>query len=115
MYRVPRQEGTRLFKYVAAVDIGFSPWDEGSTSARELWRRLTSERLTRSNPKATVNAKMPTNLPTPFAHVKFVDGSEVELKDCSTMNVEEIISEINMAAAKIDNQWMVQGKELDDE
>mmetsp|Transcript_49220 Transcript_49220/g.99061 ORF Transcript_49220/g.99061 Transcript_49220/m.99061 type:complete len:116 (-) Transcript_49220:95-442(-) len=115
MYRISRKESTRLFKYVSTVEIGFNPWNDDSTSARELWRRLTSERLSRSNPKADVKASMPTDLPTPFAHIKLVDGSEVQLKDCSTMNVEELMSEIITAAMKIDNEWTVEGKELDDE
>ena len=115
MYRVPKREGARLFKYVAKVDIAFNPWDEKSNSTRELWRRLTSDRLSKSNPKAVVAATMPTDIPKPFTTIKYVDGSVMKLEDTSTMSVEEIISELNMAAAKIDNEWMMAGKELDDE
>ena len=115
MFRVQKRESVRLFKYVTSVDITFSPWDEKSNSTRELWRRLTSKKLQASNPKAVIKCNMPTTVPTPAAFIKYVDGSEIRLEDTSAMNVEEIISELNMAAAAIDNVWMMEGKELDEQ
>jgi len=115
MYRITRGENVRLFKYVTSVDLTFNPWDAKSNSTRELWRRLTSHKLKASNPKALVNATMPTVVPAPTAFVKFVDGSVVDLKDCSKLRVEEIVAELNMAAARIDNEWAMNGKDLGDD
>jgi hypothetical protein len=115
MYRIPPREGVRLYKYVASVEIGFNPWDSKSTSTRELWRRLSSAKMVKSNPKVELSAKMPVDLKQPFTKLKFLDGSTLHLEDTSTMRVEEIFSEINMGAARIDNQYMKEGKELDDD
>ena len=115
MFRASRQESVRLFKYVTNVDIKFNPWDAKSNSARELWRRLTSKKLAKSNPSALVNATMPSSVLVPSAHIKFVDGSERTLDDTSELTVDDIISQINMAAARIDNEWILEGKEIDED
>jgi hypothetical protein len=115
MYRIKPKEGVRLYKYVVSVEVGFNPWDSKSTSTRELWRRLSSAKMVKSNPKVALTAKMPVDLKLPYTTLKFLDGSVLTLEDTSTMRVEEIFSEINMGAARIDNMYMTQGKELDDE
>jgi hypothetical protein len=115
MYRIPRGENIRLFKYVTSVDLAFSPWDAKSNSTRELWRRLTTKKLKASNPKALVTCAMPAAIPAPAMLVKFVDGSKVEVQDCSTLRVEELVSQLNMAAARIDNDWAMEGKDLGDD
>ena len=114
MLRIPKQESARLFKYVTAVDIQFNPWDSKSNSARELWRRLTSKKLVKSNPNAIVKAITPSNILAPSAAIKYVDGSERILDDTSGLTVDDILSEMNIAAARIDNEWVLEGKDLDD-
>ena len=44
-----------------------------------------------------------------------MDGSERTLDDTSELTVDDIISQINMAAARIDNEWILEGKELDED
>ena len=84
-------------------------------TAHELWRRLTSKKLAKSNPSAVVKANTPASLLVPSASIKFVDGSERTLDDTSDLTVDDIISQMNMAAARIDNEWILEGKELDDD
>jgi hypothetical protein len=115
MLRVPRSEGTRLFKYVTQVNIEFCPWNEKSNSSRELWRRLTSKRLQISNPKAIIDTKLKTNIAQPTVSLKYVDGSDLVIADASTMTVDELISQMNIAAVAIDNVWVMEGKDLGDE
>mmetsp|Transcript_19428 Transcript_19428/g.35153 ORF Transcript_19428/g.35153 Transcript_19428/m.35153 type:complete len:118 (+) Transcript_19428:103-456(+) len=116
MYRVKKSEAVRLYKYVKSVEIAFNPFDAKSTSARELWRRLSSPRLARSNPQAQLNIKTLTDKTAlPAAHMTFVDGSEVKFDDISTTDVAALLSEMHMGAAKIDNVWAMEGKDLDDD
>uniref|UniRef100_A0A7S2WQL9 Large ribosomal subunit protein mL53 n=1 Tax=Rhizochromulina marina TaxID=1034831 RepID=A0A7S2WQL9_9STRA len=113
MYRVPKAEAVRLFKYVTAVDIKFHPWDSKATVAKELWRRLSSPALVKSNPKAAITIKALDTPAPPALSVKYVDGSDMHLEDMSTLNVVDAMSHIHMAAAAIDNVWVMEGKELD--
>lgn len=115
MYRVSRVDSTRLFKYVAKVDIKFNPYDQHSASVRELWRRLSSPKLKRSNPKCDVSIKMLDTATRPSTSMTFVDGSQTNLEDTSKMNVAELLSEMHMGAATIENAWVMEGRDLDDE
>lgn len=112
MYRISKVDKIRLFKYVTSVEITFNPWDPTSTSSQELWRRLTAKTMKVSNPKAVVNAVMNPKAAFPLTTVKFVDGSSLKLDQAAKMDVDTLISEINMAAAGIDNEWLMEGKEL---
>ncbi len=112
MYRIPKADRIRLFKYITNVDITFNPWDPQSVSTKELWRVLTSKKCKASNPKAIIKANMPSNVTSATTSVKFVDGTTLILNDCSKMSLLELMSHINMGAAKIDNEWQFEEREL---
>ena len=44
-----------------------------------------------------------------------MDGSEVKFDDISNTDVAALLSEMHMGAAKIDNEWAMEGKDLDDD
>eukprot|EP00614_Pseudopedinella_elastica_P000497 CAMPEP_0172586116 /NCGR_PEP_ID=MMETSP1068-20121228/5501_1 /TAXON_ID=35684 /ORGANISM="Pseudopedinella elastica, Strain CCMP716" /LENGTH=60 /DNA_ID=CAMNT_0013380813 /DNA_START=234 /DNA_END=416 /DNA_ORIENTATION=- len=58
---------------------------------------------------------MALNISAPSISFKLVDGTNISIDDTSKMTAEDLISEINFAAVKIDNDWQMEGKALDDE
>ena len=82
-------------------------------SARELLRQINSQRLLRANTKLKVNAIIQGNPNAPTVKFSFVDGSDVSF-DSREYLANEMLMEIWRKTMKMDDDFELEGKNVDD-
>lgn len=104
---------SHLIKFVRTVDVSFNPFDMRTTSARELLRQVHSERLLRANPKLKVNTIIHAKPDAPRVKFAFVDGTDVSF-DTKEYLVNEMLIDVWRTTMKMDDDFEMEGKNVDD-
>mmetsp|Transcript_23439 Transcript_23439/g.28186 ORF Transcript_23439/g.28186 Transcript_23439/m.28186 type:complete len:115 (+) Transcript_23439:124-468(+) len=104
---------THLFKYVKSVDVKFNPFDNRTTSAREVLRQVMAERYSKANPKLQINTHVVGTPYPPSVVFKFVNDNE-KIFDSSEYDASEIMYETLLEAMQINNEYEMEGKSIDD-
>lgn len=82
-------------------------------SARELLRQVNSERLLKSNPKLKVNPVIHAKPDAPKVTFTFVDGTD-EIFDSREYLANEMLMDVWRKAMKMDDDFELEGKNVDD-
>ena len=88
-------------------------FDSRTRSAREVMRQFESDRFTRANPKLRVKADVHSRPTAPEVKVAFVDGTEVAF-DSQEYIAADMIMDIWRSAMKLDDEFEMEGKNVDD-
>mmetsp|Transcript_14571 Transcript_14571/g.17243 ORF Transcript_14571/g.17243 Transcript_14571/m.17243 type:complete len:115 (-) Transcript_14571:33-377(-) len=113
MSKISRDLTTHLIKFVNRVDIRFNPFDDRTSSARELWRQMSGDRFKTANPKLLVKTNIVGTVDPPQVKVEFVDGTVKEFKSKEYM-AREMMNEVFMFANDLDIEYELAGKSIDD-
>jgi len=88
-------------------------FDMRTRSARELLRQIQSQRLLGANPRMKVNAIVHAKPDAPTVKFIFVDGSDTVF-DSKEFLVQEMMMDVWRKAMKMDDDFEVEGKNVDD-
>mmetsp|Transcript_33155 Transcript_33155/g.94251 ORF Transcript_33155/g.94251 Transcript_33155/m.94251 type:complete len:115 (+) Transcript_33155:157-501(+) len=108
-----KESSTRLFRYVKSVDIKFNPFDSRTKSAREIWRQMQATRYHDANPKLKINTNVSGSADPPEVLFTFADDS-VKKFDSQNFKANEILFDVHLFLDKLDNEYEMAGKSLDD-
>ncbi|KAL3827093.1 hypothetical protein ACHAXA_002328 [Cyclostephanos tholiformis] len=111
--KITKEMSSHLIKYVRKVEVSFNPFDMRTRSARELLRQVNSQRLLRANTKLKVNAIVQGRPDAPTVKFSFVDGSDISF-DSREYLANEMLMEIWRKAMKMDDEFELEGKNVDD-
>ena len=104
---------THLIKYVRTIDVSFNPFDNRTRSARELLRQMNVERYLGSNPKLKVNTMVNSKPDAPWVKFAFVDGTDKKF-DSREYLADEMLMDVWRVAMKMDDDFELEGKNVDD-
>lgn len=111
--KVTKEMSTHLIKYVRKIDVSFNPFDNRTRSARELLRQMNATRYSRSNPKLVVNPIVSSKPDAPWVKFGFVDGTEKRF-DSRELLVEDMLMDVWRVAMKMDDDFELEGKNVED-
>ncbi|KAL7539289.1 hypothetical protein ACHAWF_006366 [Thalassiosira exigua] len=111
--KITKDMSAHLIKYVRKVDVSFNPFDMRTRSARELLRQVNSQRILRANPKMKVIPNVHSKPDAPRAHFTFVDGTDMSF-DTKDLLVNEMLMEVWRTVMKMDDNFEMEGKNVDD-
>ena len=111
--KITKDISSHLIKYVRTVDVTFNPFDNRTKSARELLRQIDSPRFHGCNPKLKVNAIIHSRYDAPRATFAFVDGTDVSYESRDFL-VNEMLYDVWRKAMTIDDDFELEGKNVDD-
>mmetsp|Transcript_10022 Transcript_10022/g.21044 ORF Transcript_10022/g.21044 Transcript_10022/m.21044 type:complete len:116 (+) Transcript_10022:402-749(+) len=111
--KVNKELSSQLMKYVRNIDVSFNPFDSRTRSARELLRQVNIQRYRRANPKLKVNAHILSTPNAPTVKFHFVDGSD-KIFDSKEYLVNEMLEDVWRMAMKMDDDFELEGKNVDD-
>lgn len=108
-----KEASTRLFRYVKAVDITFNPYDSRTKSAREIWRQMQASRYHDANPNLKINTVVSGSADPPVVVFKFIDDTEKKF-DSESFKANEILFDVHLFLDRMDNEYEMAGKSIDD-
>mmetsp|Transcript_3044 Transcript_3044/g.4697 ORF Transcript_3044/g.4697 Transcript_3044/m.4697 type:complete len:116 (-) Transcript_3044:1484-1831(-) len=111
--KVNKEMSTHLIKYVRTIDVSFNPFDNRTRSARELLRQMNATRYSRSNPKLKVTPIVSAKPDAPWVKFGFVDGTDKRF-DSREFLVDEMLMDVWRVAMKMDDDFELEGKNVDD-
>ncbi|KAL7448971.1 hypothetical protein ACHAWC_001081 [Mediolabrus comicus] len=111
--KITKEMSTHLIKYVRTIDVSFNPFDNRTRSARELLRQMNVERYLRSNPKLKVTAMVNSKPDAPWVKFAFVDGTDKKF-DSREYLADEMLMDVWRVAMKMDDDFELEGKNVDD-
>eukprot|EP00584_Thalassiosira_punctigera_P019327 CAMPEP_0172552606 /NCGR_PEP_ID=MMETSP1067-20121228/46299_1 /TAXON_ID=265564 ORGANISM="Thalassiosira punctigera, Strain Tpunct2005C2" /NCGR_SAMPLE_ID=MMETSP1067 /ASSEMBLY_ACC=CAM_ASM_000444 /LENGTH=115 /DNA_ID=CAMNT_0013340627 /DNA_START=92 /DNA_END=439 /DNA_ORIENTATION=- len=111
--KITKEMSSHLIKYVRSIDVAFNPFDMRTRSARELLREVNSERFLQANPKLKVNPDIHSKPNAPSVKFSFVDGTDVSF-DCREYLANEMLMDVWRTTMKMDDDFEMEGKNVDD-
>jgi len=84
-------------RFITKIEIAFNPFSKNSSSARELLRRLSSNKMQLTNDKVVFNTSVVPNLKAPLVNLTFSDKSTLEL-DCANVQIQDLMDQIETRA-----------------
>uniref|UniRef100_A0A7S2K4L5 Large ribosomal subunit protein mL53 n=1 Tax=Leptocylindrus danicus TaxID=163516 RepID=A0A7S2K4L5_9STRA len=111
--KITKNVSTRLFKYVAKIDVTFNPFDKRTTSAREFLNRTSAKRFIQANSKLAITPHVVSTADPPRVELEFVDGSKKEF-DSQGYFASEMLEEVHNHAIQIEYKYEMEGKSVDD-
>ena len=88
-------------------------FDMRTRSARELLRQVNSERFLRCNTKLKVNANITAKPDAPTVKFAFADGTDVSFESTEYL-ANEMLMDVWRTAMKMDDDFELEGKNVDD-
>ncbi|GKY91161.1 hypothetical protein MPSEU_000088900 [Mayamaea pseudoterrestris] len=104
---------THLFKYLRQIDISFNPFDARTRSARELLRQVQATRFSKANPNLKIHVDVHSRADRPMAKFLMVDDSE-QVFETHEHDVKEIMFQVHLKAMKLDADYELSGKSIDE-
>eukprot|EP00956_Cyclotella_meneghiniana_P014429 scaffold21566_cov73-Cyclotella_meneghiniana.AAC.10 len=111
--KVTKDMTSHLIKYVRTVDINFNPFDKRTRSAREVLRQIDIQRFYDVNPKLKVNPNILSTPDAPTIKFSFVDGTDKTFNSSEHL-ADEILIDVWRGLMKMDDDWEMEGKNVDD-
>ncbi|KAL3772591.1 hypothetical protein ACHAWO_003646 [Cyclotella atomus] len=111
--KVTKEMSSHLIKYVKRIDINFNPFDARTRSAREILRQMNIPRFYNSNPKLKVTPNMLATPDAPTVKFSFVDGTD-KVFESSELLADEILTDVWRTVMKMDDDFEMEGKNVDD-
>lgn len=79
---------------ISNIKIVFSTFDNRVSSARELFRRVSSSKLQQTNPKCQIISKITEDLADPSIEVTFSDDTKLRF-NCAELPALKMVEQIN--------------------
>ena len=88
-------------------------YDGRTRSAREIWRQVQATRFRDANPNLKINTHVIGTAEPPEVLFKFVDDTEKRFESAE-YKANEILFDVHLFLDRMDNEWEMQGKSIDD-